>query len=93
MHMYTAHWHIPNVALGCWVLGPGLALRMQNDDDGLWCGVCGYATRPGYAYGDDYKWYSEGQWMKLHILSHHGDDAFFKVVNRKGNPPPIARPF
>ena len=32
MHMYTAHWHILNVALGCWVLGIGLALRMQNED-------------------------------------------------------------
>lgn len=91
MHMYTAHWHTLNVALGCWVLGLGLALRMQNDDDKLWCGVCGYATRPGY--GDDDKLYSEGQWMEWHIFTYHGNDAFFGVVNHKGNTPPVPRPF
>ena len=91
MHMYIAHWHTLIMVLGCWVLGLGLALRMQNDNDELWCGVCGYTTREGN--GDDGELYSEGQWMHWHILRHHGNDAFFGVQNHAGSTPPIPRPF
>ena len=91
MHMYIARWHTLTVVLGCWVLGLGLALRMQNDNDELWCGVCGYKTREGN--GDDGKLYSEGQWMHWHISCHHGNDAFFGVQNFAWCTPPVPRPF